>query len=109
MAQPPPNMERVSSCPEEVVGAIRPRGDGDSDYRSSAALASTDGPVLAYCRSGTRSTLLWALAEASRQDTLPDLLTRALHEIPPGTMTVVVRIDSADPACFEASLHRRHV
>jgi len=30
------------------------------------ALASAGGPVLAYCRSGTRSTLLWALAEASR-------------------------------------------
>ncbi len=32
----------------------------------SAALAGATGPVLAYCRSGTRSTLLWALAEASR-------------------------------------------
>jgi uncharacterized protein (TIGR01244 family) len=32
----------------------------------AAALAEADGPVLAYCRSGTRSTLLWALAEASR-------------------------------------------
>ena len=32
----------------------------------AAALAGTDKPVLAYCRSGTRSTLLWALAEASR-------------------------------------------
>ena len=30
------------------------------------ALAATDKPVLAYCRSGTRSTLLWALAEAIR-------------------------------------------
>ena len=30
------------------------------------ALEKADGPVLAYCRSGTRSTLLWALAEASR-------------------------------------------
>jgi uncharacterized protein (TIGR01244 family) len=29
------------------------------------ALANAEGPVLAYCRSGTRSTLLWALAEAS--------------------------------------------
>jgi uncharacterized protein (TIGR01244 family) len=28
------------------------------------ALARTDGRVLAYCRSGTRSTLLWALAAA---------------------------------------------
>ena len=30
------------------------------------ALAGAQGPVLAYCRSGTRSTLLWSLAEASR-------------------------------------------
>ena len=28
------------------------------------ALASTPGKVLAYCRSGTRSTLLWSLAQA---------------------------------------------
>jgi len=28
------------------------------------ALAETPGPVLAYCRSGTRSTLLWSLAQA---------------------------------------------
>ncbi|HSJ78126.1 MAG TPA: TIGR01244 family sulfur transferase [Erythrobacter sp.] len=27
-------------------------------------LASAPGPVLAYCRSGTRSTLLWALVQA---------------------------------------------
>ena len=31
-----------------------------------AALAqAADAPVLAYCRSGTRSTLLWALAQAT--------------------------------------------
>jgi len=28
------------------------------------ALARSNGKVLAYCRSGTRSTLLWALAQA---------------------------------------------
>jgi uncharacterized protein (TIGR01244 family) len=28
------------------------------------ALESTEGKILAYCRSGTRSTLLWALAQA---------------------------------------------
>ena len=28
-------------------------------------LGQYSGPVLAYCRSGTRSTLLWALAQAS--------------------------------------------
>ncbi|HEY0624144.1 TIGR01244 family sulfur transferase [Sphingomonas sp.] len=31
-----------------------------------AVLADAEGPVLAYCRSGTRSANLWALAEASR-------------------------------------------
>ena len=32
------------------------------------ALESAGGPVLAYCRSGTRSTLLWALARAKAGD-----------------------------------------
>lgn len=32
------------------------------------ALENADGKVLAYCRSGTRSTLLWALARASKGD-----------------------------------------
>ena len=31
----------------------------------SDALAGASGKVLAYCRSGTRSTLLWALAQAA--------------------------------------------
>lgn len=35
-----------------------------------------DAPVLAYCRSGTRSTLLWALAEASAGAD-PENLSRA--------------------------------
>lgn len=40
------------------------------------ALDGADGKVLAYCRSGTRSTLLWALAQASQgQD--PDQLAAA--------------------------------
>lgn len=32
------------------------------------ALGQADGPVLAYCRSGTRSTYLWALARAKLGD-----------------------------------------
>jgi uncharacterized protein (TIGR01244 family) len=39
--------------------------DADQIAAMAAALAA-GGPVLAYCRSGTRSTHLWALAEASR-------------------------------------------
>ncbi len=38
------------------------------------ALDAAVGPVLAFCRSGTRSCLLWALAEAS-QGAEPDDLT----------------------------------
>ena len=37
-------------------------------------LEDAEGPVLAYCRSGTRSCNLWALAEASRGAS-PDTLT----------------------------------
>jgi uncharacterized protein (TIGR01244 family) len=40
----------------------------------AAALEEAQGPVLAYCRSGTRSTLLWALAQAS-QGHDPDAIT----------------------------------
>jgi uncharacterized protein (TIGR01244 family) len=41
-----------------------------------AALEQAEGPILAYCRSGTRSTLLWALA-AAKQGVEPDSIARA--------------------------------
>ena len=50
------------------------------------ALADAEGPVLAYCRSGTRSTLLWALAEASRggnPDTIAGQAAQAGYDIGP--------------------------
>ncbi|WP_284123740.1 TIGR01244 family sulfur transferase [Parerythrobacter aestuarii] len=40
------------------------------------ALARAEGPVLGYCRSGTRSTLLWSLAQA-RQGMDPDDIAAA--------------------------------
>jgi len=40
-----------------------------------AALEQAEGPILAYCRSGTRSTFLWALAEA-KQGGNPDEIAR---------------------------------
>ena len=51
-----------------------------------AALAGASGPVLAYCRSGTRSTLLWALAQASRgedPDTIAEQAARGGYDISP--------------------------
>jgi uncharacterized protein (TIGR01244 family) len=50
------------------------------------ALASASGPVLAYCRSGTRSTLLWALAEASvggDPDALTNIAAKAGYDVNP--------------------------
>lgn len=41
------------------------------------ALDGADGPVLAYCRSGTRSTLLWALARAKAGDDPAQIASRA--------------------------------
>jgi uncharacterized protein (TIGR01244 family) len=41
-----------------------------------AALEQAEGPILAYCRSGTRSTLLWALAQA-KQGENPEAIASA--------------------------------
>lgn len=52
----------------------------------ASALAGADGPVLAYCRSGTRSTLLWALSEASQggdADALTNMAAKAGYDISP--------------------------
>lgn len=42
-----------------------------------AALDGTEGGTLAYCRSGTRSTLLWALAEAKAGGKPDDIAAQA--------------------------------
>ena len=39
-------------------------GFGEPQVAAMAEALERDGKVLAYCRSGTRSTLLWALAQA---------------------------------------------
>ncbi len=50
--------------------------DGDA-AAFGALLAGLPGPVLAYCRTGTRSTTLWSLSEAARGRPLPDILSAA--------------------------------
>lgn len=42
-----------------------------------AAMDAVNGPVLAYCRSGTRSTNLWALAQASKGEDPEALIEQA--------------------------------
>jgi uncharacterized protein (TIGR01244 family) len=41
------------------------------------ALKAANGSILAYCRSGTRSTLLWALARAASGEPLETIATAA--------------------------------
>lgn len=57
-----------------------------------AALAQAgDAPVLAYCRSGTRSTLLWALAQARSGLDPDDIASKAAgagYDISPIRATV---------------------
>jgi uncharacterized protein (TIGR01244 family) len=43
----------------------------------AVALEAAKGPVLAYCRSGTRSTLLWALARTQLGDDKATLQAKA--------------------------------
>jgi uncharacterized protein (TIGR01244 family) len=50
------------------------------------ALDSAEGKILAYCRSGTRSTLLWALAETKAgadPETLSDIAAQAGYDLSP--------------------------
>lgn len=42
----------------------------------SAAISASEGPVLAYCASGTRSTILWSLGQAG-QMTADEIIDRA--------------------------------
>lgn len=61
---------RYSEVPVTHAGFSHPQLDG-----MAQALAHADGPVLAYCRSGTRSCNLWALA-AAKAGRNPELLER---------------------------------
>jgi uncharacterized protein (TIGR01244 family) len=55
-----------------------PVAGGFSDAQVEAmAEALGEGPVLAFCRSGTRSTWLWALARARLGDDAEELAARA--------------------------------
>lgn len=49
-----------------VAIPIDQTGFSMAQVQAMQAALATGGPVLAFCRSGTRSTNLWALAEAAR-------------------------------------------
>ncbi len=62
-----------TSVPVSSAGFSLPQVDAMQD-----ALAKGGEKVLAYCRSGTRSTLLWALAQAKAGADLEDIDRRAV-------------------------------
>lgn len=77
---PGPEIEAAARAAGMDYVAIPVTHAGFSEGQVAAmakALAEAKGPVLAYCRSGTRSTLLWALAEASRGASPDDLAASA--------------------------------
>lgn len=51
--------------------------------RQVDAMAQSDGPVLAYCASGNRSSILWALSRAGRMsaDEIIEATTRAGYDL----------------------------
>ncbi len=68
---PGPDIEAAATKAGMDYIAIPVTHSGFAEWQVKAmadALDKADGKVLAYCRSGTRSTLLWALARASRSD-----------------------------------------
>jgi uncharacterized protein (TIGR01244 family) len=75
---------------DEIAAAARAAGlsyhaipvdhSGFAEWQVAAmadALSGTEGPVLAFCRSGTRSTFLWALARARLGDPADTLVAKA--------------------------------
>ncbi len=77
---PGPDIEAAARAEGIDYVAIPVTHSGFSQAQVDAmleALDSAGGPVLAYCRSGTRSTLLWALARAKAGDSAQAIAARA--------------------------------
>jgi uncharacterized protein (TIGR01244 family) len=76
-----PTAAQIEAAAEEAGLQFRfipiARGIGPSDAESMAeAIEAADGKVLAYCRTGNRSALVWAVAR-SRQGASVEELERA--------------------------------
>ncbi len=68
---PGPDIEAAAKAAGLDYVAIPVTHAGFAEWQVAAmaeAMDEAEGKILAYCRSGTRSTLLWALARASQGD-----------------------------------------
>jgi uncharacterized protein (TIGR01244 family) len=78
-----PTSEEIAAAAQAAGIAYRhiPVSGGFSQPQISEmadALAATEGPTLAFCKSGMRSVYLWALARARLGDDGDDLAAKAL-------------------------------
>ena len=91
-----PAAVEIEAAAREAGIAYRaiPVSGGFSEAQASAmaeALADAGGPVFAFCRTGTRSTLLWSLAQAGKgvdADEIADAAASAGYDIAPVRATV---------------------
>ena len=62
----------------------------DNVAAQGKALDESDGPVLAYCASGNRSSIVWALSQAGKQptDTLIEVPARYGYRLEPFRATI---------------------
>lgn len=60
----------------EVLSITHQTMTPDRIAAQAAIVDASEGPVLAYCASGTRSTIIWALGQAGRQSA-DDILAAA--------------------------------
>ena len=78
--QPPHSEMEAAASAAGLEYRYIPVGSGFSANQvqaMSAALEEAQGPVLAFCRSGTRSTFLWALARAQQGTDGQELISKA--------------------------------
>lgn len=62
------NAARAAGLDYHAIPLGREGVSAEMVERTRAALDAANGPVFAFCRSGTRSTTLWALSQAGRLD-----------------------------------------
>ena len=60
---------RAAGIAFEVLPLTHDTMTPENTAHQCALAEGEDGPVLAYCASGTRSTVAWALGQAGRMDT----------------------------------------
>jgi sulfide:quinone oxidoreductase len=75
-----------------VSGAVTPQ----QVKQMAEALDLADGPAVAFCRSGNRSTMLWALAQAGRQPA--DAIIAAAREAGYDVSSLRPYLEGMDPA-----------